>query len=857
MLFTDIEGSTVLLDRLGPAYRDVLSLQRRVIRDVVTTFHGHEMGTEGDSFFVVFARAADGVLAAVAAQRALSAAAWPGGGQVSVRMGLHTGEPERHEDGYVGMDVHRAARVAASARGGQIIATAATWGVASGHVDGVEVEDLGWHRLKDIRSPERLYRIRAPDLADVSAGVRSLGSVTGLPTPQQQIVGREPEMAEVERLVTAGRRLVTLLGPGGVGKTRLSLELAGRLAGAAPDGVFFVPLAEATTSEEFWGHLVEVVGDPADLRGRQGVLDALAHRRVLLVLDNLEQLAEAAEDVAALVAAGPGVNVLATSRTPLRLMAEQVLPLEPLPNDQAAQLYAERVSRVRPDLDLLASPEDAAAVAELCRRVDGLPLAVELLAARSRLLGPRAMLRRLDEALDVRGTSSDRPSRQQSLRETLDWSWQLLGPEQSRAMARLGAFAGPFTLADAAAVLERTPDDTVDLLFDLVDASMVRAADAATGEPEFRLLLIIARYAAGRLAEDGQEEVRARSLHAQQVNQVVTLACGWIRGPRHIAALDLLAQQRSNIAAALDWTLRPASEQLVVGLEIVRRLAWYWYSSDRQSEGRRWLVRAREISVGVTDPEATKAAHGLGVMLAQEGRYDEAREMLQECLTAARLHEDREAIGRESNSLGVVEHARGNYEQARAHFAVAIDLAREDDAGERLSNALNNLAALEAEEGRHQVALDLLEEVLAIDLAAKDAWGIGVDRLNIAGAHLRAGSLDLAQEQFGRYAEAMLSLADVEVDAELLENLTILACRRGVLEAAASALGAADQVRKGAGVPRMPALERELDTCVTPAREGLDAQAWSRAAEQGRSQTVREVVRQVLDRLGPVPGDPH
>src|SRR5712692_10483668 len=412
MLFSDIEGSTGLLGRLGDRYGEALSAQRALLRAAFAASRGHEMGTEGDSFFVVFESAGEAARCCVAAQRALSGHAWPGGVAVRVRMGLHSGEPARHEDGYIGLDVHRAARIAAAAHGGQVILSEATRLLVQSRLPvGVSVRDLGFHRLKDIEAPERIYQLAAAGLQQQFPPLKSLGAPASLPVPLTPLVGRDADLGQLRAaLAGPGVRLVTLTGTGGVGKTRLALAAASSLGNAFQHGVFFVALAAVSTADVMW----KTIADSLDVVGDKSAADAvtghLRDRQALLVLDNLEQLDGAAGVVATLLAAAPRLVVLATSRRPLHLQGEHELPVPPLEIPRgarveevaacgAAQLFVQQAELVRPGFAL--TPANAADIAAITGRLDGLPLAIELAASRVKLLPPRALRARLGESLGL------------------------------------------------------------------------------------------------------------------------------------------------------------------------------------------------------------------------------------------------------------------------------------------------------------------------------------------------------------------------------------------------------------------------------------------------------------------------
>jgi class 3 adenylate cyclase len=465
MLFSDMEGSTRLLARLGSTYGDLLSAQRRLLRSAFGAHQGTEMGTEGDSFYVVFASAVDAVSACAEGQRALAGHAWPQGVAPLIRMGLHTGEPTRHEDGYVGMDVHRAARIAASAHGGQVVMSEATRQLVAGQVAdvgrasqeggdpaGLSVADLGWHRLKDIAEAEHLYQLLIPGLPEMFPPLKSLGNRGNLPRPPTPFIARSAELRDVQGLLAGADavRLVTVTGPGGVGKTRLALAAAGSAADRFPDGVFFVRLAPVTEASVMWTTIAEALGITGDGRSPPTFFEHIADLRALLVLDNLEQLPEAAQVIAELLDVASRVTLLATSRSPLRVPGEHEYPLGPLPlpgslppdqpQEGAVELFVSYARMARPGFRL--TSQNASDVAAVCDRLDGLPLALEIAAARSRLLSPRALLARLDSSLEFEAGTAGRAERHRTLRDTISWSYDLLGPEQQAFFRRMGAFAG-------------------------------------------------------------------------------------------------------------------------------------------------------------------------------------------------------------------------------------------------------------------------------------------------------------------------------------------------------------------------------------------------------------------------------
>jgi class 3 adenylate cyclase len=468
MLFTDIEGSTALVRRLGERYDEALSAQRTLLRAAFRSFGGRELSTEGDSFFVVFESAIAAVGCCVAGQRALAGHNWPEGATVRVRMGLQSGEPTRHEDNYVGLDVHRAARIAAASHGGQVVLSDATRHLVESRLAAdVSLRDLGWHRLKDIEAPERIYQLVVAGLPDRFPSLKSLGAQSRLPVPATPLVGRERDLEQVLATLTGpGIQLVTLTGTGGVGKTRLSLAAAAALDQDFPQGVFFIPLAAVRDADVMWKTIADGLDVVADGPVADTVTGYVRDRRVLLVLDNLEQLDGAAGVVARLLAAAAGLVVLATSRGPLHLPGERELPVPPLqvPGEPsveevsacgAARLFVRQASMSRPGFTITAA--NAADIAAICAHLDGLPLAIELAAARIRLLSPHALLGRLGHSIDLAAADVRQSSRQQTLRNAIAWSYDLMIPSLAEAFRRIGVFAGGCDLNALAAVVMAAP----------------------------------------------------------------------------------------------------------------------------------------------------------------------------------------------------------------------------------------------------------------------------------------------------------------------------------------------------------------------------------------------------------------
>ena len=537
LLFTDIEGSTRLLERLGDRYADVLAECRQTLRNVFQEWNGHEVDTQGDAFFVVFARASDAVLAAADAQRALAAHSWPEGASIRVRMGVHTGEPTRTAEGYVGMDVHRAARIMGAAHGGQVLFSQATATLVEQDLpDDISLRDLGEFRLKDLGRPRRLFQLVISGLPADFPRPRTLDTYQhNLPVQLTPFIGREQELNAVQNLLSREDvRLLTLTGPGGTGKTRLGLQVAAELSDHFADGIFFVNLAPISDPTLVLPAIVQAL----DIREGSGQLwlerlrEVLHQKKLLLLLDNFEQVVSAGVEVVELLAACPQLKIAVTSRESLHVRGEREFAVPPmtlpdlknLPDlatlsfNAAVALFLQRAQAVMPDFQLTSA--NARAIVEICTRLDGLPLAIELAASRVKLLPPQALLSRLDQRLSIlTGVSRDAPARQQTLRNAIEWSYNLLDEAEQRLFCRLSIFADGSDLQQVE-LLCATLDDgkataqTMDGVASLIDKSLLLRIEQDSQEPRLVMLETIREYAIERLIANGELAATQHALAA-------------------------------------------------------------------------------------------------------------------------------------------------------------------------------------------------------------------------------------------------------------------------------------------------------------------------------------------------------
>src|SRR5215470_12699438 len=632
MLFSDIEGSTALLTGLGDRYGEALSAQRALLRAAFSACGGREMGTEGDSFFVVFGSARDAVRCCVAAQRSLSAHDWPGGVAVRVRMGLHSGEPTRHEDGYIGVDVHRAARIAATAHGGQVVLSEATRLLVGSRLPSdVSVRDLGFHRLKDIEAPERVYQLVAAGLPEQLPPLKSLGppvatvgvaaGVHGFPPMLTSFVGRSVELDKVADLL-ARYRMVTVTGPGGMGKTRLAGEVAQRVADRFADGVWLAELAGVADPDLVPAAVAAALGlQHTGGPVMEALAEVLAARQVLVVLDNCEHLIDAVAGLCGtLLPAADDVRILATSREPAGVPGEARYRLPPLGLPEPGQgegadasaavaLFADRARQADPQFTM--NGETGSAVARLVSRLDGMPLAIELAAARVETLGVGPLLDRLDDQFSLlAGANRLAPARHRSLAATVEWSYQLLSEEERRVFRRVSVFPGPFTLEAAEVVAGAGAGLAV---LHLTDCSLIVPPRAGPDErPRYQMLETLRAYGAGRLAEAGELPDAAAALAGHALQVAGQAAAGLETRDGEVAAARWLDAEDATVHQALGWALEHDAD---AALRLAIALAPWWLLRGRWATGYELLADAAGHA-GEDHPEWCTAQLWLGLLTA-------------------------------------------------------------------------------------------------------------------------------------------------------------------------------------------------------------------------------------------------
>ena len=738
LLFADVEGSTKLLNLLGERFGPARLRMRELVREAAHRHGGLEVDWAGDGVFLAFPRARDAVAAAMQIHRSLAAEPWPDEASHRLRIGVHTGEPELGPEGYVGIDVVIASRICAASHGEQIVVSQTTREVSGAEpLPGASYRPLGHHRLKDVPSSVQLFQLAAPGLREEFPPLKTL-SATSLPALHHRLVGREEALARVEAILDGGARLVTITGPGGAGKSRLALEVAARAALDRP--VHLVGLAPVSDPELVTSAIARAIG--ARQAGDESVLDSvadvLAGTGGLLFLDNLEHLSGSAAQVAQLIERVPDLQVLATSRSPLRLSTEHVHPLEPLSIDDAVTLFTELAAA----RGILLQDDALASVHEICRRLDGLPLAIELVAARLAVLPPAEILRALGEglALEMEGPV-DLPERQRTLRAAIDWSYGRLTDSQRALHGSIATFADSGSLDDVRAVADTGPELLRDLEA-LVGWSLIRS-EPTDGHLRLSMLETVREHALERMRETGTlDELRKR--HAEHFLGLILGADAQREQP---VGLERLEDEFDNIVAAIDWLL--ASGRSDDALRAISTLERFWRAHAHVTEARRLLALALSLATDASVALRADALWTAARLATGQSDWDAAVPLLEEAEMLFRA----EGRGRELvfalAEHGFIELRRDDVDRAAALCDEALEIARGLDDARATSGVLTSLSDVARTQGRHEAALAYAEEALALRRTLDD-----VDSLLIVDATYHAGVAAFGGGDFERSAKA-------------------------------------------------------------------------------------------------------
>jgi len=730
-LFTDIEGSTHLVHRFGDDWPALLERHRAALRSAFAAHWGWEQGTEGDSFFVVFASAQDAVAAAAAGQRNLAAIDWPVDGRIAVRIGLHTGEGNRSGNDYVGVDVHRAARIGAAGHGGQVLLSSATVALIEGALpSGLNLHDLGEHRLKDLPRADHLFELVIDGLPSAFPPLRTLGGPSlDMPAALSSLVGRGADLEATQRLL-AQARLVTVTGPGGTGKTRLIQEVARLTAGGFSGGATFVPLEALRDPELIPAAILHALhlDTATSVSPRDRVTDYFAERQALLVLDNLEQLNGAGAVIRDLLGAAPGLKILASSQAALHVAGEQQFQLQPLASEAAVDLFIERARAVRPDFE--PDSETTKSIAAICERLDGLPFAIELAAAQIRLLTPRAILARISERLDSLTTRApDLPERQRTLRAAVSWSYDLLPEPERGFFRRFSTFVGGARLEEIEAIEAHREgaEDPVTVLGELVDRSLIVVRRGTDGDNRYVMPETIRAYARELLGA-ADEEAAALGDHAAVFRALAARSEPELYGPDRRARLDQLAEDQDNLRAALDRL--ETSGELAAALDMSADLWRFWQSRGHLIEGQSRLAR---LLVAAEHP-ASSPVHLVVLSRAEEAAGSVAYWL------------------RTSSGEDIEPHYRRSLELARA----AGDRDREAWALYNLAFLYDFVSARRGEQPDLETATEMRSEALAMFHEVGDRRGIAESLWAMGGNPILMGRDPAAARRQLEEASALL-----------------------------------------------------------------------------------------------------
>ena len=892
-LFTDIEGSTRLELALGTGrYRDVRERHRELLRAAFAARNGYEQSTEGDSFFVIFRRAVDAVAAAADGQRAIAAEGWPDGVDVRVRMGIHTGEIERIGSGdVIGYDINRTARIAGLAHGGQVLLSEATRAlVAEALPVGVTLRDVGKHRLKDLREPEHLAQLVIEGMDDTFPPLRSLDArPNDLPTLLTTFVGRERELSEALALLRS-TRLLSLTGPGGTGKTRLSLEVAAAAADDFPDGVWFVALDAVRDPALVTPTIARTLGlaESASRPSMDVLVDEIGGGRVLLVLDNLEQVSEAGPDIAELLRLCPNVKALVTTRIPLRVSGEQEYPvpglpappdvsrlseverlnlprelreldLEALTQFEAVRLFVARATAIRPAFTLTTA--NAPAVAGITARLHGMPLAIELAAARVKLLTPDRILARLEHHLDLLTAGSrDLPERQQTLRGAIAWSYDLLDEGARRLADRLSVFRGGFDLEMAERVCgpaDELGGDVVERVGELLDQSLVRLDEDAT-EPRFTMLETIREYAAEMLARSGEAETIA-DRHAAAMLELAQRAAPELAGASQRQWLDRLEGEHDNMRAALDHAV--AKPDPVLGARLASVLWRFWQQRGYLNEARTRFERLEAQGWTLEPVDQARFAEAFGGVAYWQSDAVTAKRQYDDALRIWREVGDKREIANAlynrayADVIDVMEGRATAIDQAAVSTHLldeALELYREvGDAGGE-GNILWALGSINYFTASAAVAESWYRRSLDLHRTAgnrsMEAWSLHMLGLSIVGQRRFAEAREVVRHALRHFYEA----SDLSGVTLVLDDLAIIAIGLGDRERGGRLWGAARHLQQqtGTGLAAYVQHNNQLYGVPTPKDELPEADLAALSAD-GAAMSLDEVVAYALE----VPSD--
>jgi predicted ATPase/class 3 adenylate cyclase len=841
-LFTDIEGSTKLWERHPRQMKRALARHDALLRSIFESQNGYVFKTVGDAFCVAFTSPVDALRAALEAQRALQNEAWQET-PILVRMGLHSGEAEERDGDYFGPSVNRTARLMSAGHGGQVLLSHTTQQLVREQLPpAIELRDMGRHSLKDLAQPEHIFQTVAPLLAADFPPLRTLNiRLNNLPSQVTPFIGRDREVSAVQDLISPNHqatrdvRLLTLTGPGGTGKTRLALQVAANLLDEFKDGVFFVDLSTIRSPSLVLPAVERALTSPSaqSQSGPQSLLDQLREKEILLILDNFEQVIPAANDVAALLTSAPGLKILVTSRSLLRIYGEvdyevpsldvpdlaQVRSPQQLVDYESLQLFGENARAVKSGFTI--NSENAAVIAEICYRLDGLPLAIELAAARIRLLTPQQILKQLDDRLRfLSGGARNLPPRQQTLQGTIDWSYELLDAQEQALFRRLGAFAGGCTYEAAAAICSSGGDIDMFNSFEmLVNHSLLGQRDAQETS-RFVMLQTIHDYAFAKLESSG-ELPEMRECHLTFFTNAAENAQRYLEQADQSHWLDRLERDHDNLSEALRTAA--ATRSVDRGVRLAQALRIYWFSRGYLPEGRGLVEDLLQLPMELK--QRAVLLDCAAFLARYHGDYTAAETYINEGLVIARRLSDDNALANSLANAGFVFLSQNKLQRSHEVYAEALAIYEDYSNEQGMADAMAHLGLIALQENDITGARELFNSSLAIWERLGDRQGIAYAHDLLGDAAVHEGSLASAVKHYRESLRGAHAVGFHLVMATSLEGLAVVAAKRGTPKLALELAGAASEFRMYANAPASTAKVRYIEAALAPARECLGAEA--------------------------------
>jgi predicted ATPase/class 3 adenylate cyclase/Tfp pilus assembly protein PilF len=907
-LFTDIEGSTKMWLDHPVAMPGALARHHAILNQAIAAHRGSVIQIVGDAFHAVFLSAVDAVAAGIQVQRALSTEVWGDTGPILVRMALHTDHAAANADNYTAgeyvpgeyLSLARTARLLSAAHGGQILLSASTAALVGEQLPfAIGLRDLGTHRVKDFQ-PQQIFQVTMPGLPSDFPSLKTLGSLpNNLPLQLTSFIGREWELEDVKQWLST-TRLLTLTGPGGAGKTRLAVQVAADLTEEFRDGVFFVALASISEAGLVASAMAQSLGITES--PNRSILDSLKEnlqqKSMLIVLDNFEQVMAAASLVVDILAACSQITMLVTSREVLRVRGEHEYPISPLslPNSSelpplealsqypAIELFVQRAQAIKPDFVI--TRETALAVTEICRRLDGLPLAIELAAARVKVLSPQGILAQMNHRLQfLTGGARDLPARQQTLRNTIAWSYNLLSETEQSFFRRLSVFVGGCTFVAAQALAE-DPDSALDLLESLLDKSLLQRIEGTFTESRFGMLELLREFGLEQL-ESCEERTAIQLRHATYFLSLAEQAETKLQSAERLEWMNDMEQEHDNLRAALEWS-KTADGMGDVCLRLAAALGLFWEAHGYFSEGRdqlsavlstntgrertlgraKLLARAAELAYRQSDYSATtelaaesfeisrelkdeqgiaSALIKIGDAAAEVGNFAGAARCFDEALTIWRRLDDKRGMARALINLGFAALRAGDIRLAEARLEEALSLHRALNDIRGMGFALSGLGDVAVHEGDYVRARRLVEESLELRRQAGNKWGIGVSLGILALIAMRQRDWQEAVAELGESLQVRREIGDKSGSAWCLERLAEIAQTNGNPEKAARVFGAAAALRASVGSVMDPLDQSDYATNVLALRSALGDTRFDALLEKGGALTLEEAIAFALN----------